>query len=394
MPPYRTKLTVLESEVQHRPLVPSYRSNTLQTRTPGSTLSSTHSRSSLSSQHSHYPSHVPLSTTTRQVMDAAVTEKTRTRKLRYSGEFLDWAELQGLSERDVLPPSEAILCEYAASMAGRISGGTARAKLSAVKSWVQRKGLIWLGLDNLRNTLNGVERKAPSSSYREQHPPVKSEHLLALVDKLNLDGQNGLDYAIRAGATACFFGQLRAGEVFPNSSDDPKDYDFTQLPAVRDLGPANHLGDRKLHLPKTKVSQSRGESVVLTTQPEGLSPTKALREHIYINHLHPEDPLLAYRDENGDLKVLSKTLFLRKCNTVWSGLGIPKMMGHCFRIGGTTHFLIAGVAPDVVKAIGRWKSDAFLRYWRDLDSLASIHLHRLHAQRSYANELNNCCSRR
>lgn len=263
-------------------------------------------------------------------------------------------------------------------MAGKFSGGTARVKLSVVKSWVQRKGLTWLGLDNLRSTLTGVEHKAPSSSFREQRPPVKLEHLTVLINRLSLDGTNGLDYAIRAGATACFFGQLHAGEIFPTSSNDPKDYDFAHLPAVRDLGPANHLGDRKLHLLRTKVLQSRGESVVLTTQPGSLSLTKALREHIYVNRLHPEDPLLAYRDDNSDLKVLSKAFFLKKCNAIWSETGIPKMSGHCFRIGGTTHFLIAGVAPEVVKAIGRWKSDVFLKYWRDLDSLASIHLHRLH----------------
>lgn len=322
-------------------------------------------------------------------MDAAVTGKTRARKIRYSGEFLDWADQQGLTEHDVLPPSESTLCNYAASMAGRISGGTARAKLSAVKSWVLRKGLVWHGHDNLRNTLTGVERRAPSSSFREQRPPVKSDHLVALVNNLNLDGMNGLDYAIRAGATACFFGQLRAGEIFPTSSNDPKDYDFTKLPAVKNLSPANERGDRKLYLPKTKVSQSKGETVILTTQLGGISPTKALREHIHVNRLTPEDPLLAYRDDDGDLKVLSKALFLKKCNTIWDKQGIPKMSGHCFRIGGTTHFLIAGVSPDVVKALGRWKSDAFLRYWRDLDALASVHLHRLHAQLSHADRLNN-----
>lgn len=226
-----------------------------------------------------------------------------------------------------------------------------------------------------------------TSSFREQRPPVKSEHLRVLVDDLKLDGTCGRDYAIRAAATACFFGQLQAGEIFPTSSDDPNDYDFEHLPAVKDLGPASERGDRKLRLPKTKVAQSRGETVILTPQPGNISPTKALREHIHINRLHPEHPLLAYRDKDGVLKVLSKGSFLNRCNEIWSRHGIPKMTGHCFRIGGTTHYLVEGVPPDVVKALGRWKSDAFLKYWRDLDSLASIHLHRLHAQQAYARKL-------
>ncbi|KAE9389703.1 hypothetical protein BT96DRAFT_834533, partial [Gymnopus androsaceus JB14] len=85
--------------------------------------------------------------------------------------------------------------------------------------------------------------------------------------------------------------------------------------------------------------------------------------------------LLGYRDDSGELKVLTKSVFLKRCNQIWSEHGIPHMTGHCFRIGGTTHYLIQGIAPNIVKMLGRWKSDAFLKYWRDLESLASIHLH-------------------
>ncbi len=49
-------------------------------------------------------------------------------------------------------------------------------------------------------------------------------------------------------------------------------------------------------------------------------------------------------------------------------------MGHSFRIGGTTFFLIKGVNPDVVKALGRWSSDAFKKYWRNLEILGILHI--------------------
>ncbi|KAE9386407.1 hypothetical protein BT96DRAFT_839276, partial [Gymnopus androsaceus JB14] len=97
--------------------------------------------------------------------------------------------------------------------------------------------------------------------------------------------------------------------------------------------------------------------------------------------------LLSYRDESGELRVLTKSVFLKRCNKAWARHNVPRMTGHCFRIGGTTYYLTQGIAPDIVKMLGRWKSDAFLKYWRDLDSLASIHLHRHHAQRSYAHRL-------
>ncbi|KAE9382663.1 hypothetical protein BT96DRAFT_1049377 [Gymnopus androsaceus JB14] len=304
-------------------------------------------------------------------MDAAVSDKTRQRKLQYAAEFLVWAANHGLTEEDVLPPSENTLCNFAALFAGKLAGGTAKAKVSAVKSWVQRRGLTWEGGNNLRNVLNGVERRAPASSFRDQRPPVKKEHLSTLFDELDLSGSCGLDHAMAAVSTGCFYGQLRGGEILPQSSD-PADFNPSELPTVKDLKAPNENGDRKLKLPKTKTKQSRGEEVIYSPQPGRTSPTRAWREHIRVNRLGPDDPLVAYRDESDELKVLSKTVFLKRHN-------IPRMTGHCFRIGG--------IPPDIVKMLGRWKSDAFLKYWRDLDSLASIHLHRHHAQLSYTNRL-------
>ncbi|TFK16572.1 hypothetical protein FA15DRAFT_548136, partial [Coprinopsis marcescibilis] len=60
---------------------------------------------------------------------------------------------------------------------------------------------------------------------------------------------------------------------------------------------------------------------------------------------------------------LTKAHFLERCNQIWTGLGYLRITGHSFRIGGTTELLLAGVPPDVVKAMGRWSSDSFLKYW-------------------------------
>ncbi len=36
-------------------------------------------------------------------------------------------------------------------------------------------------------------------------------------------------------------------------------------------------------------------------------------------------------------------------------------------------YLIKGINPDVVKTLGRWKSDAFRRYWCNLKALGILH---------------------
>jgi hypothetical protein len=64
---------------------------------------------------------------------------------------------------------------------------------------------------------------------------------------------------------------------------------------------------------------------------------------------------------------------LKRCNNIWSRYGLPTFTGHCFRIGGTTILLLRGVSPYIVKRMGRWSSDAFLKYWRSLEILAPLH---------------------
>jgi hypothetical protein len=76
----------------------------------------------------------------------------------------------------------------------------------------------------------------------------------------------------------------------------------------------------------------------------------------------PNDyPLFSYRAGNGHV-CLTARKFLARCNTIWTANAYPTSTGHLFRIGGTAE-LLRGVPPDVVKMLGRWKSDAFLAYW-------------------------------
>ena len=91
-----------------------------------------------------------------------------------------------------------------------------------------------------------------------------------------------------------------------------------------------------------------------------------------INQHHPNLPLLAHSTPSGP-RMLMKATFLARCNQIWTTSGYPGMTGHSFRIGGTTELLTSGIPPDVVKSIGRWSSDSFLRYWRDLETTAPLH---------------------
>ncbi|KAJ3819466.1 hypothetical protein F5880DRAFT_1489613 [Lentinula raphanica] len=316
----------------------------------------------------------------RQLAEDAVTAKTRQRQFNDVVKFLDWAHAERLTVSDILPASENILCNYAASLAGVVSGGTAKAKLSSLKSWTVLEGHRWMGGERLKRVLAGVDRATPPSSFREKRHPVLPKHLRALHDSLSPD--SGLDVCIAAAAKTMMYGQLRSGEVLPTNSNVLR-YDPTSMPLAQHLRPVNSSGSRCLFLPCTKTSQQRGDEVLIPVQNGRTDPVRALGDHLAINNVCDNDPLFSYLDSNCIRRVLTVKVLLRRCNDIWKEQGFPRMSGHCFRIGGTTHYLLSGINPDVVKVFGRWKSSAFLTYWRHLESLGSLHLHRYTAQNSY-----------
>jgi hypothetical protein len=120
--------------------------------------------------------------------------------------------------------------------------------------------------------------------------------------------------------------------------------------------------------------------VVLVDQHITINPIATLVRHLRVNNIPDDTHLFSYTTPNG-FSSLTKPLFLRRCNEIWSLLGYPRTTGHCFRIGGTTELLVAGIPPDVVKVMGRWSSDSFLRYWRSLDDIAPQYVRHLHAKK-------------
>ncbi|KAJ3887744.1 hypothetical protein GG344DRAFT_20929, partial [Lentinula edodes] len=193
-------------------------------------------------------------------IQSAVTRETILRRYNYQASYIDWCEDNNLTEKHIIDPSEAILCNYAASFMGREAGGTVRAKIAAIKNLVTTKGFGWRGGIRLREVLNGVERAAPASSFRPEREPVKVEWLNLLHDDLDNNGHNVFNSCAIACADTVFYGQLRLGEVL-SQSFLPSNYDESKLPLVRDLNvphPSDNITSAKLRLPCTKTHQARG----------------------------------------------------------------------------------------------------------------------------------------
>ena len=112
---------------------------------------------------------------------------------------------------------------------------------------------------------------------------------------------------------------------------------------------------------------------MLCRQHFDVDPLAALSTHLSINNPPADLPLFSFVC-GSSFRVLSRSRFLAHCNEIWTPLGFPSITGHSFRIGGTTELLVRGVPPDIVKSLGRWSSNSFLRYWRSLENIASCHI--------------------
>lgn len=128
-----------------------------------------------------------------------------------------------------------------------------------------------------------------------------------------------------------------------------------------------------LHIPWTKTTHSAGADIIASMLDDPTNPVAALNHHLAANSSVPDSaPFFAFETWDGSWSPLTRPWFLARCNQVWRKVNLLELTGHCFRIGGASELLLRGVPPDVVAMQGRWKSRAFLEYWRKIESILPL----------------------
>ncbi|KAF8797784.1 hypothetical protein BYT27DRAFT_7265341 [Phlegmacium glaucopus] len=287
---------------------------------------------------------------------AATRESTLAKDASCLHEFLAFCEHLGIREAHALPAREDLLITWASSFAGRLAGKTVGAKISAIRKEHFRRNLTWHGGECLRLILKGVEGLRPPSSFYSKRSPVT----ITMLEDLNknLSRSSGLDNCIQAICCLSFFCQLRIGEILPPTKNLKK-FDPHRHATFAHIAESTATnGACNLHLPWSKTQKTRGD------------------DHFIKNRLHTSHPISAYRDAHNKVVTLTRPQFICRINQILQATGkaYPHITGHCFRIGGTTFYLVLGVPPDMVKKFGHWRSHAFLEYWRCMDYLGKIHL--------------------
>jgi hypothetical protein len=311
----------------------------------------------------------------QDIISAALTSAYSTASIKKRNNaihlFYDFVTNHGLTSSAMLPAAETTLSAFAASLAETRSGSTIRGIFSALKGWHTDSGVSWCGGPTLALVLRSCDKRTPRSSMRPPKQPVTLAMLTAINKGLNRD--DGLDACIRMVCNVAFFGQLRLGEIV-HPRQDMSFFNSSTHSVANNL---EHCGPQyKLFIPFTKTAKARGDSITIPPHNSICDPGHSIRVHLAVNGIYSSSdvPLVSYRDRQGVRWLLTRHVLLNRINAILSAKGLDNVMGHSFRVGGTSFYLLAGVPPDVVKAMGRWKSDAFLVYWRFVDEIVSVHL--------------------
>lgn len=284
--------------------------------------------------------------------------------------FVAWCGGIGLQEQLVFPAPEHILTSYACALAGSVAKSTARNYLAGVRAWHLVHGAGWNTSPRLEMALKAIGVLAPEG--KPPRLPI-TRHMLELLAS-HLDHSKPDQACALALACAAFWSQSRLGELTSTRA-----HSFDEKRVFK----RSHLGNKItaqgtiiLNYPWTKTKGFTGEQSILNRQQGATDPIAALENHLKVNDIPAHLPLFSFHVASG-WQCMTKAKLLHICNAVWTTHDIPRITGHSFRIGGTTELLQAGVSPAIVQVMGRWSSDAFLRYWRHLDIIIPLHAENL-----------------
>ncbi|KAL1750814.1 hypothetical protein FB107DRAFT_294341 [Schizophyllum commune] len=298
-----------------------------------------------------FPAHLSVSEETRKNYGAGLIR------------FAQFCDRYCVPEQLRMPASEALLSLFVAEMgAGKVHLGTVESWLAALALWHEVNGAQWKGGRVLSRTKKGVANVSSQLLHRRPpRNPVSYPHMVAL--RRHLDLSNTFDSAVWAVACSAWRGCCRLGELVPisDSSFHPRRNMCrgTGMKAGTTPGGSEWIS---LFAPFTKTKGFDGEWLNFTASADNINVVTALRNHWTVNAgIPPNAPMFAFETTSG-WSSLTKDAFLGRCQEIWDSVGLGSILGHGFRIGGTTFLLLQG----------RWSSKAFLRYWRNVEEILPI----------------------
>jgi integrase len=298
------------------------------------------------------PAH--LEATRASLAGAALADSTKKAYKKTWKEFASFVSIQCPGENPVRPSSKAVqwfICHLV--KLGR-KARTVRSAVSALGYLSQENDGEDFGKNfHVRQLLRGLDKSRCMPDIRSPITEGKLEELLREAARLGQSGEEVLLFQTMF--VTMFFGLLRVGEVTV-ATDAEKDTGVTRQGVAKE-------GDSRTLTMTIFKHNTTGDPhvVVLRPRPHGKRcPVQAL--DVYLTQRgEAQGPLFLFRG-----KPLLRKAFDAFFNRCLAGLGWDprKFKGHSFRIGGATWAAQEGYSDAQIRAMGRWKSSAFLGYIR------------------------------
>lgn len=201
----------------------------------------------------------------------------------------------------------------------------------------------------IQKVLNGVRR---SIGDAQKGAELMTPRLLLLI-KANLDLNSQNDICIWSACLMGFYGLLRPGNFLHSGK-------YVEHRDIQICDVHYHRNGYVIELQWTKTVQFRERKLTIVLPSivgHPLCPASAIKEllHFHFKRGAKEDaPLLCN---------LSYQMFITRINSILISNDVKQhITGHSFRRGGATWCLRIGMSDSMIKDIGMWKSDAYLRY--------------------------------
>ena len=212
----------------------------------------------------------------------------------------------------------------------------------------------------LELTLRGARRDQSASTKRPRLPitPVILERLCQIW---NQDSSNWDHIMLWAAYCVGSFGSLHSGEF---TAPDQGEFDPGQHLTFHDLAVDSMVNPRLIAL---RIKQSKtdpftqGVTIYLGRTESRLCPVAALLSYLVLRG-NGDGPLFHFQDS----QPLTRTRLVAAVRQTLKAAGFnpDNFVGHSFRIGAATTAAVGGVPVDVIKMLGRWKSDTYQLYLR------------------------------
>jgi len=247
-----------------------------------------------------------------------------------------------------------MLCSFAASLAQSVRPVTIKVYMSAVRNLHLESGHNDPTVDAtlLRRVIKGIDR-SHGTAVEKPRLPITFPLLQRLIDACqscpSLNHHDKL--CLQAAMLTLFFGFFRCGELL-NGQARRSHSSFV-------------AGVLCIHLPRSKTDPlAKGHTVEIGPSIPPYCAVRAMLAYLATTAALDKSSAL-FIMANGT--PLSRSSFTTHVRTLLSISGIRNWdayAGHSFRIGAATTAAVAGVPDHLIRAAGRWRSDACLRYIR------------------------------